>query len=300
MRFNADYWGYELGHFLPPEVDDIGRFFILLQKPMHYYEENDDTFLVKLGKSRFLDKNFKIDCLKVLVYSSSSGEFNLHNIELKSKKDGTKYFDAVSFLDSLGIKYKINDTSNYRHFKSRLSKTEITFNEELKKVGFIHRRINADDYESIDHYAYVVKEGVKKLKPLSVAEKGFYFFTFANDHYMSYHELVYYPTEEDMCAYIRSEFQRTDGAEIASYPMKVLMDGCEYQTSHRMGTATTEVHCQMFHETLTMLYRELDNAELYDDEEKRIKLSTYLRSAKNEVDIQNVIDAYNDSWENWW
>ena len=274
-------------------------FFVLLQKVLHY-RDDDGNFTIKLGKYRFLDGEFKLSCQKVLVYLAESNTFILDDVKLKEKSDGTKYFDAISYLDSFGLKYVVNDTEHYRYFKSRLHdiRSEIILNEETQRVGFIHRRINADDYERVQFYPYRVSDTPDKT--LSIAEKGFYFFTWTDDNSMSYHELVYCRTEEEMTNYLKSEYEATDGKELIAYPMKNLLEGVEYQQSYRQGCRTSKVHCQMFHETLGNLYTILDKARLLDENGKRIKLSDYLITAKNETDIQEVVDAYNECWENQW
>lgn len=155
MEYKANYIGYELGNFLPPMYkgcEKAGVFFLLLQKPI---SNDGETFSVKLGKTRFLDGFFYTDCLKVLVYlCSNGGQFNIYNIELKKRRNGTKYFDAVDFLNQLGIAYEISDTANYRYFKSKLyeSRGELILNEGESKFSVIHRRINADDYERLSIY----------------------------------------------------------------------------------------------------------------------------------------------------
>lgn len=151
MRQFADYWGYELGNFLVPKIDNIGMFFLMLQKPLHYKDVDDgvQSFQVKLGKTRFLNGDFSTECLKVLVYyATEGGYFSIYDISLSEKKDGTKYFDAVSFLNQLKLEYKENDLQHYRYFKSRLRdiRQDIRINDS-STVSFIHRRINADDYE---------------------------------------------------------------------------------------------------------------------------------------------------------
>ena len=57
MRYEANYIGYELGNFLPPDYQGHEKcdvFFLLLQNLMP--NRSVDTFCIKLGKSRFLEE----------------------------------------------------------------------------------------------------------------------------------------------------------------------------------------------------------------------------------------------------
>lgn len=66
MRYKADYVGYELGNFLPPDYrghENCDVFFLLLQNPSP--DTKAETFSVRLGKTRYLDDPFSSDCLKV-------------------------------------------------------------------------------------------------------------------------------------------------------------------------------------------------------------------------------------------
>lgn len=83
-----------------------------------------------------------------MYYAAEGGFFSIYDIPLSEKKDGIKYFDAVSFLNQLKLEYKENDLQHYRYFKSRLRdiRQDIRINDN-STVSFIHRRINADDYE---------------------------------------------------------------------------------------------------------------------------------------------------------
>lgn len=151
MHYKSDYIGYELGNFLLPDYkghENCDAFFLLLQNPSP--DINADTFCVKLGKARYLDGPFYSDCLRVLIYCEVDGGcFSIYHINLKTKKEGSRYFDAESFLNQLSVEYKVTDTSHYRYFKSRLheSRREIIINEDSSEFAIIHRRINADDFE---------------------------------------------------------------------------------------------------------------------------------------------------------
>lgn len=157
-RYIENYIGYELGYFLSPKYkgsENCELFFLLLQNPNP--NQNSENFFVKLGKTRFLNGDFKADCQKVLVYLSTENEqFTIYNIELSTNKNGEKYFDAVSFLDTLEIEYSLCDTSHYRYFKSNLRgsrvRKELILHENNTKFSVINRRINADDCESLTTY----------------------------------------------------------------------------------------------------------------------------------------------------
>ena len=160
MKYLADYIGYELGHFLLPKysgAENCNVFFLLLQTP----EQTGDAqpFRVKLGNSRFLKGNFCDDCLKVLLYfGTNGGMFSIFDIELKTHSDGTRFFDAVAFLNQIGVEYEMTDLKHYRYFSARLQQyaKEIIIQEEnLSSFSIIHREINEDDYERLNVYKNV-------------------------------------------------------------------------------------------------------------------------------------------------
>lgn len=295
MRYKADYIGYELGYFLLPDYtghEKCDVFFLLLQNPIP--DTNAETFGIRLGKTRSLDAPFYSDCLMVLVYLAvDGGRFSVYPVNLKEKKDGSKYFDAESFLKQMGIEYKPADTAGYRYFKRRLreSRREIIMKEDSDEFSIIHRRINADDFESL-----TVHRNTKD------ALKSAYFLTIrAFDRKVNYREIMCFATEEELKDYIKNEFSATDGEEIASYTIAQLMEGKSYEQGHRMGAGTTRIHVQVIHDSnLVALYRFLDSAELEDDDGEPVRLSSYLQKANSFENIEEVIFAFNESCENYW
>lgn len=293
--YKANYIGYELGNFLLPDYkghEKCDVFFLLLQNPKP--ADDCETFTVKLGKTRGLNDEFFADCLKVLIYlERDGGQFSIHPVELKTKNDGTKYFDAESFLNQIGIEYKAVDTHNYRYFKARLYKyrKELIIKEDASEFSVIHRRINADDVESL-----IVHRNTKNVL------KDAYFLTlYAKDRLVSYREVLYFATEEELLEYIREEFSATDGASIIGYTVDQLMKGASYEQGHRQGTETTTFDVRVIHNTnLSFLYNFLDTIEFEDDDEIDMPLSYYLREAKSVDDIENVVCLFNDSCENYW
>lgn len=299
MDHQIEYWAYELGAFLVPEEDPIGNFFLLLQNPVHYCE-NGQGFMVKLGKYRYLDGEFQASCRKVLVYRADKASFTLCDIELEQRKDGTRYFDAVAFLDALGLKYRMNDTSHYRYFKARLYKSiqHLKLDESAQKVGLIQKAISEDDRDVIRWYP-CSRAGAEE-NVLSFAETGFYFLSFSNSAVTNYRNLIYCSTEKELREYLRDDFGATDGAEIVNYPLERLLEGVEYEAERRMGCGTDVVHCQAFHGELRRFYRILDQAEVFHVNGEPLKLSRYLQRAKTEAEIKKIVDAYNAAWENVW
>ena len=295
MRYKADYIGYELGNFLHPRYQGHEKcdvFFLLLQNPAP--DKDADTFCAKLGKTRYLDVPFYVDCLKVLVYFEvDGGQFSVHPINLKTKKDGTKYFDAEAFLKQMGVEHEMADTSDYRYFKSRLreSRREIIMKEDFSEFSIIHRRISADDFESLAVH-----------KNTRDALKNMYFLTTrAFSNVVNYRWIECFATEEELKEYLKNEFSGTDGDEITGYTIAQLMEGKSFNQSHRMGGGTTVTHVQVIHNSnLTALYRFLDSSELRDDNGEPIQLSLYLKKANSYKDIENVICVFNESCENYW
>lgn len=135
---------------------------------------------------------------------------------------------------------------------------------------------------------------------MGYAEEGFYYYTAANSQNVNYHELVYYPTEQEMRAYLVREFPGTYGDAIATCPLETLLEGTSFHQDSRMGTSGSEVYCKIFHQDLRELYRILDWTKPVDDEGDRIWLSKYLAAARNQEDIAAVIELYNEAQDNYW
>lgn len=295
MYYKPNYIGYELGYYLLPKYKGYKNcdfFFVLLQNP--YPDENAEQFSVKLGKTRSLDGKFYADCKKVLVYLTiDDGVFTVYDIELKRKKDGTLFFDAVAFLEQLNIEYEMRDTSNYRHFKARLDekKLELILQDDNSQVSIIHRRICADDVETIKDY--------KNNKIKSLLQKGYFLIVYASDHRINYHTVEYFRSENDVKEYIYNNYSGTAGEIVTTYSISELLQGQCYQLGSRFGTCKSNVHIVLVHDAnLPFLYRFIDGTERENGE--KIILSEHLKTAMNETEIKRIIDIYNDLQENYW
>lgn len=295
MRYEADYIGYELGNFLLPDYrghEKCDVFFLLLQKPIP--NTNAESFYVKLGKTRYLEGPFYSDCLKVLVYFAvDGGQFSVHPINLQTRKDRISFFDAESFLLQRGVEHKLVDISHYRYFKSRLSdcRREIIIKEDFSEFSIIHRRINADDFESL-----TVHRNTK-----DVLKNTFFLTIRAISNNASYHWVECFATEKELTDYLKNDFGGTDGEEILGYTIAQLMNGKSYQQSQRMGAGTIRTHVQVIHNTnLAALYRFLDSAGLENNNGEQVCLSQYLQKANSFQDIVDVICTFNEACDNYW
>lgn len=306
MRYEANYIGYELGNFLPPEYQGHEKcdvFFLLLQNPIP--NRNAETFCVKLGKSRFLDGNFYADCLKVLIYFEiGGGQFSVQDIALNKKRDGTKYFDAIAFLNQMGVEYQISDTAHYRYFKSRLheSKRELILEENESKFHIIMRRINADDFELLNthynhhsHKANLVKRNGDAIAR-ALFEKLFFILIYADEPpYAEYRELYCVESEDALWEYLSYNYE----VEKSRTTLKKLKTGYIYENEMRQGVGKYDVLIKVFHEDnifdlMDYLY------EAQDDKVSKCILFEHLKSAENIEEIQEVLSVYNDSFENYW
>ena len=122
-----------------------------------------------------------------------------------------------------------------------------------------------------------------------------------DDRLVSYCEVSYFCSEASLLDYLKAEFRGTDAEEIANYTVLQLIEGVSYQQSHRMGCGATTTYVQVIHESnLGVLYRLLDSAEIEDEDGKRLRLSSYLKTAECREDIEEVIMAFNESCDNCW
>lgn len=306
MKYEANYIGYELGNFLPPSYQGNEKcdvFFLLLQNPMP--NRGADTFCVKLGKSRFLDGCFYADCLKALIYFEiDGGQFFVYDIELNTKRDGTKYFDAISFLDQMGVEYRINDIANYRYFKPRLqeSRRELILEENESKFHIIKRRINADDFERLKTYYnhHTHKANLKSSTEDAMAgvlfAKLFFILIYVeNPPYAEYRELHCVESEGALWEYLNYNC----GIKEANKTLKKLKNGYTYENETRQGAGKYDVLIKVFHEEnifdlMDYLY------EAQDDVIKECILFERLKSADDVEEIQEILSIYNDSFENYW
>lgn len=306
MKYEANYIGYELGNFLPPgyqgnEKCDV--FFLLLQNPMP--NRSADTFCVKLGKSRFLDGCFYADCLKALIYFEiDGGQFFVYDIELNIKRDGTKYFDAISFLNQMGVEYRINDIAHYRYFKSRLreSRRELILEENESKFHIIKRRINADDFERLktyyNHHTHKanLKSGGGDAIAGALFAKLFFILTYVeNPPYAEYRELHCVESESALW----ENLNHNCGIEEANVTLRKLKNGYIYENEARQGAGKYNVLIKVFHgENIFDLMDYLYEAQ--DDVIKECLLFERLKSADDIEEIQEILSIYNDSFENYW
>ena len=288
MSYEPNYIGYELGYYLCPAYKgyvDCNIFYILLQNPKP--DKNAEMFSVKLGKTRTLDKMFYSDCKKVLIYLTiDGGTFTVYDIELSRKKDGTLFFDAVSFLEQLNIEYEMQNTSYYRYLKARLqeNRLELILQEDYSEISIIHRRISSDDREFLRVY--------KNNKINNTLKKGYFFIEYASDRLMNYHNVEYFKSENEVLEYIRNEYSGTDGEIITTYSVEELMRGQCYQQKSRMGCHESDMHIVLVHDkNLPILFRFIDSTRQEDGE--RIVLSGHLKMAKTEEEVKKVIEIYN-------
>lgn len=297
MRHIADHIGYELGNFLPPRYSGYEKsdvFFLLLQNPTPNY--STEKFSVKLGKTRFLNGEFYTDCLKALLYFAiDGGRFFICDIQLNVKKDGSKFFDAIAFLDQMGVEYEVSDVSHYRYFKSRLyeCKRELILNEDPSKFFIIRRRISPDDFERVEaHYNH----------EKSILQQGFFLLTNAhNPPLIEYRWIEYFRTKKELIEYIQHEYSGTDAEIITMYSFSELLNGQMYKVEHRQGAALSDIYITIIHDTnLDKLYRFLDCAEVTDDEGNTICLSEHMKAAENTDEILEIICIFNESQDNYW
>lgn len=291
------YMGYELGHFLMPRYEGYHGgevFFLLLQNI--YSDPDAEEFFIKLGKTRLLGGDFHSDCLKVLLYlkCNNDEQFSVHNIELTSNKDGRKVFDAVGFLDKMGIAYEANDTSHYRYFKSRLYQKarEIRINIDEDFFAVVHKPIDADDYEKIHVFHNYISE---------LLQQGFFLLTSVSDRMTNYHDIEYFQTEEELMCFIKNEYEHTDAEIVTTYSLSDLLQGQQYAREPHQGTSQSTIRVLLVHKTnLNKLFRFLDEVKITDKKGTPVQLSSLIKTAKDSASISKIIDIYNEYQDNYW
>lgn len=299
VRAVADYFGYELGNFLLPkypEWEGCDVFFLLLQ---HTIRENaQEKFSIKLGKTRWLSGDFYSDCLKVLVYlETGGGKYDIYDIDLKKKKDGTRFFDASPFLDNLGIEYEPVDTSHYRYFKSRLDeyRKELVIDDAEGSFSIIDRPINADDYESLRTFYN------KAAIPKRLLRNGYFLIQFAKDRLIDYRSLLFFNNEQEMKEYIRFEFEGTSADSVTTFSTSDLLAGQTYDIDHRHGIHISQGHIILIHDSnLQKLYQFVDETDITDRDGNVVLFSDLLNKAKTADEIDRIVALFNDMQDNTW
>lgn len=136
---------------------------------------------------------------------------------------------------------------------------------------------------------------------MGILNSAYFFIEQAFDDATDYQRIECFATEEKLKNYIECEFSTTDRAETVNCSIAGLMEGRVFMQSHRMGCGTTRHHVQVIHDTnLSVLYKLLDSAEFLDEDDEPISLSSYLKEAESLEEIEDIIDAFNESRENSW
>ena len=136
---------------------------------------------------------------------------------------------------------------------------------------------------------------------INILREGYFLIDSANSCSIHYHEITYCRTEQEMYEYLDSEFGGTDNWKIASMSIDELMQGVPYDNGHRQGTSKSKMALLLVHDTnIEQLFSYLNEAEIYDDDDERVHLGTYMRDAKTEDEIEDIINMYNESWDSVW
>lgn len=311
MRYNEDYKGYELGHYVTPRYKgyDGGLFFLLLMDPnVNPYKDYDgEKFLIRLGKTRYLSQPFfTMDCTKVLLYLNiNGGSFEVYDITFKQKKDGTKYFDAIEFLTKLNIQYEENTASGYRYFKSRHRECfhSLILQENDDKFSEIQWAINADDHNRL--CTYYKKCQMSSITPVSSSQtdgrilmKGYYLVEQSVSTKVSYRNVAFAPTVQEIMQYFRNEFlySSVDTGMVESCSESTLMNGIILGAGQR-----DEVRIQLVHEAnIDELLSFMDETLIHDDNGDIVKFSDIMNDAESFDEIREIINDFNWMQDNVW
>lgn len=118
---------------------------------------------------------------------------------------------------------------------------------------------------------------------------------------VDYHEIVYLRSEEEVHQYIRQEYEGTDAACVAAFSTGELLAGQVYSMSPRQGMGTARGKIMLAHGSYCKeLYAYLDCVELEDEEGEPVFLSDFLKDAGTEEEIEEVIEIFNNGWDNIW
>jgi len=118
---------------------------------------------------------------------------------------------------------------------------------------------------------------------------------------VSYHELICVSSEKELRQELYNTFKGSDGEVILKYSIEELMKGKYYMQGNRMGSGKTRNEVLVIHDSnINVLFNKLDQVAAKDKNGNKIYLSDYIKKAKNYNQINQVIEVYNDYWENYW
>ena len=141
----------------------------------------------------------------------------------------------------------------------------------------------------------------KIIDELEILKGGFFISICAEEDWVNYHELIYAASEEELRQELHNTFSGSDGEVILKYSTEELMKGQYYMQDSRMGSRQTREDILVVHDSnIDKLFTILDQAMLKDKNGNRIRLSDYIKKAKTINQIEQVVDAYNASWDNYW
>lgn len=134
-----------------------------------------------------------------------------------------------------------------------------------------------------------------------VLREGYFLIGSAESRLLNYHEIVYCKNKQELSEYLDLEYSGTGNWEIATMSLDELMQGVSYEYEHRQGTSISKMALRLVHDiNIEQLFSCLNEAEIYDDDDERVYLGTYMREASTEDEIDDIVGMYNESWDNFW
>ena len=132
-------------------------------------------------------------------------------------------------------------------------------------------------------------------------KNGFFLFNCAEGAGVNYHSLLYANSEEKLRQELHNTFSGSDGEVILKCSIEELKKGQHYMQGNRFGGRKIRKDVLVVHDSnIKTLFAMLDEAKLNDKTGNRIYLSDYIKKAQSIEEIEQVINAYNNSWENYW
>ena len=184
---------------------------------------------------------------------------------------------TIKVLEGLApLHLSIMDTKEYLELRAKLSKVRKKSLEEKNAI-----------YNEKDEFALL--------------KNGFFLFNCAEGAGVNYHSLLYANSEEKLRQELHNTFSGSDGEVILKCSIEELKKGQHYMQGNRFGGRKFRKDVLVVHDSnIKELFAILDEAKLNDKNGNRLYLSDYIKKAQSIEEIEQVIDAYNASWENYW
>lgn len=130
---------------------------------------------------------------------------------------------------------------------------------------------------------------------------GYYLLHSSHGRMAEYTELFYAKNIDDLKTIIEYEYMASDAAEVCKLSIEELMEGYTYDRSCRQGCGKQSAFIKLFHnENLIELLKIMNRSFFEDEDEITHCFGDILLSCSDEYEIEELVDAYNWSFDNYW